>query len=193
MTQTTQQGAGVARTAGLWNFAWLTVLLCSCATVRVDSDYDRAATFTGYHTFTWMPREHHGSSNPLTAQRAQDAIDAELTRKGFVHANDPTMADFIVDFTIGARDRMDVQSYPEPYHGPYWAYPGGWWRPYWGSTLDVRTYREGTLSIDVFDARSHRPVWHGWARKELSRSDLEHSESRIRAAVRMVLSGFPPH
>jgi hypothetical protein len=177
---------------GLLSVASLAVFLCSCASIQVGSDYDRSASFAGYHTFAWMVREHHGSSNPLTAQRAQDAIEAELTRRGFVHASDPAGADFIVDFTIGAHDRMDVQSFPEPYYGPYWSYPG-WWRPYWGSTLDVRTYREGTLSIDVFDGRTHRPVWHGWARKDLTRSDTEHSEGPIRHAVRSVLADFPPH
>jgi hypothetical protein len=44
----------------------------------------------------------------------------------------------------------------------------------------------------VFDGHSHRPVWHGWARKELSRSDIEHSEAPIRAAVAAVLAPFPP-
>ena len=185
MTQTT-------RIARSWSVACLALLLCACASMQVESDYDRSASFTGYHTFAWMPREHHGSTNPLTAQRAQDAIEKELTRRGFVPTADPAAADFIVDYTIGASDRMDVQSYPEPYHGPYWSYPG-WWRPYWGSTLDVRTYREGTLSIDMFDARTHRPVWHGWARKEITRSDRQNAESRIRDAVRAVLSSFPPH
>jgi hypothetical protein len=35
-------------------------------------------------------------------------------------------------------------------------------------------------------------VWHGWARKELSRSDIEHSEEPIRKAVQAVLAKFPP-
>jgi hypothetical protein len=56
----------------------------------------------------------------------------------------------------------------------------------------VRQYREGTLSIDVFDAHSHRPVWHGWAKKELTRNDMEHSAEAIRKAVDSVLAKFPP-
>jgi len=169
----------------------LALLLHSCTTLRVGTDYDPAAKFVGYHTFAWMPREHYGSTNPLVVQRARDAIQVELTQRGFLAASDPAKADFIVDFTIGAQDRLDVQSYPEPYGGPYWANPG-WWNTHWGSTLDVRTYREGTLAIDVFDAHSHRPVWHGWAKKDLTRSDVEHSERPIRNAVQSVLATFPP-
>jgi hypothetical protein len=47
---------------------------------------------------------------------------------------------------------------------------------YWGDEVDVHQYREGTLSVDVFDARSHRAVWHGWATKKLSRADMDRSE-----------------
>lgn len=167
--------------------------VAGCATLRVGSDYDRQASFAGYHTFTWLPRERYGTRNPLVVQRARDAIQAELVRKGYVLDPDPATADFAVDFTIGSRVRTDVQSYPAPYGGGWYLSGPGWWGyPYWGSEVDVRQYRQGTLSIDVFDVRSHRPVWHGWAKKELSRSDVERSAEPIREAVRAVLANFPP-
>ncbi len=52
--------------------------------------------------------------------------------------------------------------------------------------------REGTLSIDVFDASGHRPVWHGWAKKELTRADMAQSEHPIQRAVAAILAKFPP-
>ena len=173
--------------------ATLSLLLSACATLKVGSDFDHASSFSGYHAFAWMPREHHGTHNPLVAQRARDAIQAELARKGFSQVEDATRADFVVDFTIGAQERMDIQSYPAPYAGPgVWGYQGWWGYHYWGTEVDVRNYREGTLSIDVFDAHSHRAVWHGWAKKELSQADIDRSEAPIRAAVAAVLAQFPP-
>ncbi len=191
VAQTTRAIAMAVRIAGLSSLVCLGLLLQSCETIRVGSDFDQSATFSGYHTFSWMARERHGSHNPLVVQRAKDAIQAELANRGYVYVSDSATADFVVDFTIGARDRVDVQSYPAPYDGVYWSYPG-WWGPYWGTTVDVRTYREGTLSIDIFDARSHQPVWHGWAKKELTSSGMERSEAPIRAAVQAVLAHFPP-
>jgi hypothetical protein len=165
----------------------------ACESLRVASDFDHAASFTGYHSFGWLPREDHGTANPLVAQRAHDAIQGELTAKGFSSAQDAASADFVVDFTIGSRERLDVHSYPEAYVAPgWWGYRDWWGYPYWGTQVDVRQYREGTLSIDVFDGKSHRPVWHGWVTKELTRSDIEHSEAPIRAAVAAVLAKFPP-
>lgn len=168
------------------------LLLSACTSLRVGSDFERSASFSAYHTFSFMPREHYGSQNPLVAQRARDDIQAALTRRGFSFVSDPASADFSVDFTIGSRERVDVASYPTPYVGWYDGYAGWWGYRYWGTGVDVRQYREGTLSIDIFDASSHRPVWHGWAKKELMTSDIEHSEEPIRTAVETVLSRFPP-
>ena len=58
--------------------------------------------------------------------------------------------------------------------------------------IDVPQYREGTLAIDVFDGRTHRPVWHGGAQKELTRKDLEQCAEPINEAVSSVLAKFPP-
>jgi len=168
--------------------------LAGCATLSVGSDYDRAASFAGFRTFNLMQREHHDVQNPLVATRAEDAIREELVRKGYQPSTDPSTADFSVDFTIGAKERTDVNAYPDPYMGMGWGWGRrGWWGgPYWGNNVDVRQYREGTLSIDVFDARTHRPVWHGWAKKELNRRDVQNSEEPIRKAVTAVLAKFPP-
>ena len=171
----------------------LGLVLSACVSLKVGSDFDHNADLSAYRTFSWMSREHHGAANPLVSQRARDAIQAELTRKGFGYRTEAAAADFVVDYTIGARERTDITSYPAPYVGPsVWGYPGWWGYPYWGNEVDARTYREGTLSIDVFDARTHRAVWHGWAKKELSQADIEHSEAPIRAAVTAVLAKFPP-
>lgn len=167
----------------------------ACATLHVGSDHDPSANFGQYHTFGWMPprTDRYESPNPLVVQRAHDAIEAALTAKGYQLIDDPAAADFVVDFTIGSRERTDIHSYPAPYGGPWFGGYGPWWgAPYWGNTVDVRQYREGTLSIDIFDGHTHRPVWHGWARKELTRTDIEHSSGSIRQAADSVLAQFPP-
>jgi len=191
----TKAATGRTRTRAMWLVALACGLgLAACESLRVGSDFDRSASFAGYHSFGWMPREHHGTVNPLVVQRTHDAIQAELIRRGFSYTEDTAAADFVVDFTIGSRERIEIESYPGTYVGGpgWWGAPGWWGYPYWGPEVDVHQYREGTLAIDVFDGRSHRPVWHGWAKKDLSRSDIEQSEAPIHAAVAAVLAKFPP-
>lgn len=85
--------------------------LSACATLRVGSDFDRSANFTGCRTFAWMPprTSPYESPNPLVVQRAHDAIQAALTAKGYQLIDDPAMSDFVVGFAIGSRERTDVR------------------------------------------------------------------------------------
>ena len=180
------------RLVRVWVLGLTAAAIAACTPLRVGSDFDHTAVFSGFHAFTFMPREHFGTRNPLVVERTRSAIQSELTRRGYVNASDAAPADFAVDFTIGSRERTEITSFPAPYADAYWIYPGWWGAPYWGSEMDVRQYREGTLSIDVYDAHSHKPVWHGWAKKELTRKDLERSEQPIREAVAAVLAKYPP-
>ena len=171
----------------------LALALGGCETLRTGSDYDRAVNFSSYHTFTWLPREEYGFRNPLMAARAEDAITAALEQKGYRYVQNRADADFAVDFTMGSRERVNIHTYPQPYAWPWYGYGRRWWGyPYWGTGVNVTSYREGTLAIDIFDARTHRPVWHGWAKKALSRDDITHSIASIRRAADAILEKFPP-
>jgi Domain of unknown function (DUF4136) len=178
-----------------WGLSLLTVslLMAACTPLRVVTDFDHSATFGTYHSFSLLLTDEDNTRNPLVIEEVRNALRAELEKKGFAFVDTAGDADFVVNFSIGARSRVDVESLPVPYAGPWWNLESWWGRPYWGSEVDARVYREGTLSIDVFDAHSHKPVWHGRGTKELTQADLEHPRPPIRGAVRAILYEFPPH
>ena len=179
--------------AGMTFALTLVVGLTGCETLRVGSDYDRAANFANFHSFTWLPRQDYGARNPLVVERARDAIQARLEQKGYTYTSDPAAADFAVDFTVDAHQRTDIHTYPAAYAGDWHWYGPHWWGyPYWGTGIDVQQYREGVLAIDAFDAKTHKPVWHGWAKKALTRKDMEQSGQSLREAADAVLAKFPP-
>ncbi|MBS0395360.1 MAG: DUF4136 domain-containing protein [Proteobacteria bacterium] len=165
------------------------LLLAGCATLSTGVDYDRAATFGGYQRFAWLPREHAHTRNPLNVERVRAAIRAELEAKGLTFTEELAAADLAVDFTLSSAERTDITTYPVEFRGG-WGW--GWGYGYFGDQVDVRQYREGTLAIDLFDARAHRPIWHGWAKKPLERRDLTDPGPPLRAAVAAVLAQYPP-
>jgi hypothetical protein len=171
------------------------LMLCGCAArLETHSDHDTKQDFSKYHTFAWMaeqpmiaPPEDIARVSPLNRRRIEQAIETELARKGFMRVEERNTADFVVSYTVGARDRLDVQSYPTPYRGPWlWGYP------YFGHDVDVTMYREGTLAVDVFDGKTHQPVWHGWGTKRINDQDVKHAGELIPPAVAAVLKSFPP-
>lgn len=171
------------------------VLIAGCATtMEAHSDHDASQSFSRYRTFAWMadepmigPPEQVARVSPLNRMRIVDAIESELGAKGFQKTTERAAADFVVSYTVGARDRLDVQSYPAPYQGMWY-----WGGPYYGHDVDVRTYTEGTLSIDVFDGTTHQPVWHGWGSKRITAHDVRHAAEQIPPAVAAILKDFPP-
>lgn len=85
------------------------LLVGSCAsTPKVTSDFDASANFATYQTLAVMQREHPGIPPALVATRTAEDISQELQRKGYTPAADPTSANFMVDFTIGAQERKSL-------------------------------------------------------------------------------------
>jgi hypothetical protein len=165
--------------------------LAGCSTVSVNSDYDRGTDFSQYRTFSFISDSPLLMSetlpvSPLFEGRAIRAIQTALVAKGYRYVDDRAQADFVVSFTLGARDQIRVTSYPSTYRGN--------WR--WGGVyhqdVDVRNYTEGTLAIDLFDVEDKSPFWHGWAVKSITRSDYSNPTPVINKVVESILADFPP-
>lgn len=173
------------------------VLLGGCATpLRPLSDYDRSQDFSTYRTFAWVsddpltrPPQGGDEVSALNRRRIADAIESELASKGFRKVSGSDEPSFTVAYTVGSRERLDVYSYPDAYrHYPWrWGYPY-----YFGDQVDVDSYTEGTLAIDIFDGASKRPVWHGRASRRITEKDVERAAELIPPAVKSILESFPP-
>ena len=159
-------------------------------------DSDPGQDFSAYEKFTWITANPmiRGSGavsvNPLLEKRIMTALKDQLTAKGFQYVESSDSADFTVAFTVGARDRIRVSSYPSAYAGRRGAW--GWGGGYYGTQVDARQYTEGVLAVDVFDVVNKSPVWHGVASKSITESDRANALETIGAAVAAVLAGFPP-
>jgi Domain of unknown function (DUF4136) len=170
----------------------LLVFAAGCDSIQTRSDYDQRIDFSNYRTFSWIS-EHPmldaaPSVSPLTEGRIQLAIIDAMKDKGITFVPDAKQADFVVGFTVGSRQklRVDTTTYPVGYRGPFM------WGPGYYQDVDVREYTEGRLSIDIFDAKLHQPVWHGYGTKSISGSDQNNPAPLIQKAVAAILKPFPP-
>ena len=168
--------------------------IASCTTLRAGSDFYADADFSMYRSFAWVadsPLIQSESDriqiSQLNIRRIREAIERELTAKGFNLLADRDAADFSVSFTVGARDQIRIDDYPVYYRGRW-----RWGPPYYWPNVDIYMYTEGTLAIDIFDNSTREPVWHGWARKQVIGADIDNPERAIDAAVRAIIDDFPP-
>ena len=171
----------------------LLILNAACSSIQTESDYNADANFSSYKTFAFISDKplvmaQSAPVNPLFEGRAMTAVREQLTSKGFQFVENREEADFVVSFTIGARDKIRVNNYPTNYRGGV----GGWGSPYYYNNVDVRNYTEGTLAVDIFDVGQRSPVWHGWAVKTISSADRRNPTPVINEVIAAILSDFPP-
>ena len=170
--------------------AWFTV---GCAGVQARSDFDPNARFDTYRSFAWLgegPGTLAGGAgsegvDPLLARRIRESIESHLEARGYRKLDDPAAADFVVSFSVGKQEKIQIQSSPM-LGGRYYGY-GGW---YADSIVTTTSYTEGTLAIDVFDGRSHLAVWHGWASKRIAQT--ADRAAAVDEVVNAILAKFPP-
>lgn len=171
-----------------WGLALVAVACSSCATgPTVRTDADPQADFSRYRTYVWVYEGPPRGMNPMLYERVRVAIDRQLQAQNFTPGRP---GDFAVGFTIGARDRVEINDF-----GPYGPSYVGWgWRG-WGprgrpTTYQIRQFTEGTLTIDIYDVATRRPVWHGVATDRIGSGPID--QARIDGAVAAVLQRFPP-
>jgi hypothetical protein len=74
----------------------------------------------------------------------------------------------------------------------YYGYRGGFYSPWvgWGNN-EVRSYREGTLNVDLVDAARKQLVWEGVAVGRLSRQSNRDPQEAADTAIGEIFARFP--
>lgn len=158
----------------------LAPLLAACSSVSTSYDFDPKADFSGLKHYGWIPPNPKAPAprNPFARQRIEDAVNAELSKKGYTLGG---QADFLVAAHTGSQQRVRVTDY---------GYGYGYWG---GGRVDVYQYEEGTLIIDVISAKSKKLIWRGTATAAVPMSPSpEETTKLINEAVGKMMKDFPP-
>lgn len=173
------------------SFLWMLLFgaaFVGCSGISYNHDFDPAEDFSHYKTYVWMEkadpsRAQDRGVNELIEKRVAAAVDETLESKGFTKREEPPV-DFVVNFMFTTQEKIDFNTY---YTG--WGYYG--W--YGGTQVEARQYTQGTLIVDVFDAKTKELAWSGMAQGTVDPSySPEQRNERIRQAVAGILRPFPP-
>ncbi|NER18724.1 DUF4136 domain-containing protein [Spongiivirga citrea] len=174
----------------------LVLMLTSCVSVRVASDYDQQANFNEYKSFAFYKTGiDKAEISDLDKKRILRAIESEMLAKGFVKSDNP---DVLVNIFTKEKERVDVYNNwgwgGFGWGGFGW---GGWgwgWGPGWGGGLNnISTRTEGSLYIDVIDTDEKELVWQGKGTGNLvTNNNIEKKEARIREFVQEIMKQYPP-
>lgn len=139
------------------------VLVTGCASMNVSSHIERGVNFTGYVTYEWGPPDNlpvgdpRLDNNPFFNDYLQGAVEKQLEAKGFGRAANGAPADLLIHYHASVNQRLDVYRADQQY-----GYCYGNCEP------QVTDFEQGTLVIDVVDAKTKKVVWRGWAQDTMT-------------------------
>jgi len=136
--------------------------LTGCASMNISSHIERGTNFTEYVTYDWGPPDNlpvgdpRLDNNPFFNDYLQGAVEKKLAAKGYDRATGKP-ADLLVHYHASVNQRLDVFQADQQY-----GYCYGNCEP------QVADYEQGTLVIDLVDAKTKKVVWRGWAQDTMT-------------------------
>lgn len=183
------------RFTSVWGFVTGAALVVACASgPSIKTDYDRSADFSQYETFDFF--SPLGIENPnystIYGSVFREAISREMRSRGYRPSEDP---DLLINVSARLQDKTRVTTTTEPFP-LYYGYRRGFYVPWYGysygTSTHVSQYTEGTVNVDVVDARAKKMVFEGVAVGRLrEKRTNEEVRKAINVAVAKMFEGYP--
>jgi uncharacterized protein DUF4136 len=146
---------------------------------KVTVEFDDAANFSTYKTFTIREGQLNSKDPALNSELIRKRISADIERG--LTARGLTMvtgrADLYVQFRLGSARKTEVERYPAGWRGL-------------GTRVVKIPYTEGSLVIDLRDNGTRSLVWRAVAREE--KSDAAKLEGKLDDMVKKSIEKYPP-
>lgn len=173
----------------------IAVLLAGCSGgIQTSSSTTKGVELKNYKTYAWVkpgnPDDDTKKDDKLYGDLILQLSNTELQKKGFrLDAENPE-AVFFFDTRVEERVKYTQNPYVSVgvgFGGP--GYYGGFAAPVSGGQFVGHETVQGMLFIEMYDTKSQKLLWRGWAEKEITqKNDVE---SDIKAAVKHIFIRLP--
>jgi hypothetical protein len=176
-------------------------LAAGCASptsVRVNADPGiDLASYTTFGYFEPLGTDRAQYST-LVSEQLKASTTREMQARGYAYsATDP---DLLINFSASLADKLRVTQTPvttasmsvgRGWGGGYYGYRTGLYSEFPAYETNVTEYQEGTLNIDLVDARQQRLVWEGIGVRSVSRKTLGNISPALDDTVGAIFKKFP--
>jgi len=169
----------------------LSAVLAACAAVqpsmKISADRNPAASFTTYKTYAWATMSMQEPRWPAQDDRVsfdwtvRGLVDQQMARLGYEQVT-ADRADLLVDYMVNSREQMLGDGF-----GDYATYRAQGGTGSAGQTW-VQGYKEGTLIVEITDARMRSLVWYGSASAVVN---PQLRAQRLPDAINRIFQTFP--
>lgn len=140
----------------------LAVAGAGCATMTVSAHIERNINFGEYVTYDWGPPDNlpigdpRLDNNPFFIDYLQGRVEKQMIAKGFERAL-TGQPDLLIHYHASVNQKVDVYEVDAQY-----GYCYGNCQP------QVVDFEQGTLMLDIVDAKTNKVVWRGWAQDTMN-------------------------
>lgn len=165
------------------------LLLAACTSVpTVRSERDHTAEFSSYSDFGFFDEvgTDRDGYESLVTRSLKAATRREMEARGYRYVE--TGGELLVNFNANLADRVEITPNSQPkldYHEyrSYVTWPG--------YDIVIDQYKEGTLNIDVVDAKRHQLIWEGVAIGRVTDKTYRDRDAAIDRAVTEIFKAYP--
>ncbi len=160
-------------TAILFGILFVAAFLSGCSTLKVSYDYDNKVDFNQFKTYQYYgwAKNINKLLNSLDKERVEDAFVKEFKKRGLTFTKEN--GDLVISLFFVTREKSETTAHTTGtgvyggYYGGYYGYGPRWgWGPgfnYSTTSYTTHDYKEGTLIVNVFDAKAKKLIWEGIA------------------------------
>jgi Domain of unknown function (DUF4136) len=148
----------------------------------------RGINFQNYKTFGWtndsVVKKAGRVDNDIVDNNIKNSIGAELEKKGWQEAD--LQPDVLLDYNVMVekgvrRESEPLYSYPYSgyYYNSYRRRLGYYYTPsFFGGYRSYNVpFKEGTLTVNMIDARTNKLIWQGWAKGDVTSTNVTTQEA----------------
>ncbi len=173
------------------------LLLVGCATTptaTIRSTVDSSADFSQYRSFGFVEKLGTDTANyeSLVSASLKNAARRQLELRGLTYS--ATSPDLLVNFNGKLDEKLRVTQTPSVTMGMgYYGYRGGIYStwPMYPQETNVDQYTQGTLNVDVVDARRRQLVWEGVAVGRVTEKTRDNIPAAVDALMPEIFAKFP--
>jgi hypothetical protein len=145
---------------------------------QVSVNYNHSQSFAQYHTYAWASQNQNQIQNSILAQVAQQDINNAMQAKGLQMVQESQNPDLILTANGGLRQQTSYSAWGMRGIG------GGMG----GITPEQNV--EGTMIVDLYDAKSKSLVWRGIAQNTLNNNGNK-NQQMVEKAVQKMFKQWP--
>ena len=145
---------------------------------QVSVNYSHSHNFSQYHTYAWGSNNANQIQNSILAQVAQTDVNSALHAKGLTMVQENQSPDLILTASGGLKQETSWSAWGMRGIG------GGM------GGISPQQNVEGTLVVDLYDAKGQELVWRGIAEDTLGNNGNKNQEM-VNKAVQKMFKQYP--